>query len=411
MKNLIRILLCLSLVGFANSATVSRAASPSAPSAAKATTKKTTGKKANAAQLLAAAQKAQAAMLKNARADKGLDPSLPKNKPFYAAAEKVSTQLGRAEKGLAAKNDDFFGGISQARSAQEQLMVAWGATGSKNKRVMADGKALGNALDTLRMDYSKEAARKKKGGELTAKEKADFAKIKANQMELLTKIDQLQAKAKNDPALQRGLAKMKNEAQRIANAPLTVNDYVNALYLINDLEGQLYGYDYYIQPAWRSDWIVVDAFVGLFAPFYYDFWTGYPYDWAWVNTPVDIYYGNDVYVTDADLAAAEAAADAADDAANAAEDAADDAANAAEDAADAADAADDAANAADDTADDAANASDDAADDGANDAADAADDGGGDDGGADDGAADDGGGDDGGGDDGGGDDGGGDDGE
>jgi len=242
MKTLIRLLLCFCLVGFADSATTSHAAPPTSAPAAKAKARKTTGKKATASELLAAAKKAQAAMLKNARADKGLDPKVPKNKPFYAAVKKLSAQLERAEKGLAAKNNDFFDAVSEARSAQEQMKVAW--------------EALGHSLDLLRRDYSKEAARKKKGGELTAKEKADFAKIKAHQKELLAKIDALQAKAKKDKALERGLAKMEKESKRIADSPVTLADYLAALYLLDDLEGQLYGYDYYIDPAWRNDWIV-----------------------------------------------------------------------------------------------------------------------------------------------------------
>ncbi|MBA3351446.1 MAG: hypothetical protein H0U23_03305, partial [Blastocatellia bacterium] len=344
MKRLVRILLCLSLIVFVNSPAISRAAPPKSSAAASA--KKTTGKKATAAQLVAAAKKANAAMIKNARADKGLDPKVPKNKPFYTAAKKVTTQLDRADKGLAAKNNDFFDAVSGARSAQEQLKVAWNLTDSKNKKVAADAVALGNALDLLRRDFSKEAARKKKGGELTAKEKAEFAKIKAHQKELLAKINKLQAKSTKDKALQRGLAKMEKESRRIANAKMNLADYLAALYLLDDLEGQLYGYDYYIDPAWRSDWIVVDKYVDYYTPIYANVWTDYAYDWDYVTTPVDIYVDDNVYVDDSlsptevdaqedfvdngdfDMSpaeAAEVAADDADDAQADADDAADDA--------------------------------------------------------------------------------------
>ena len=279
---------------------ISRAASAGAKPASKAKSaqNKPTGKKATASELLAAATKAEAAMLKNARADKGLDPKVPKNKPFYAAAKKISTQLDRAEKGLKTKNNDFFQGISQARSAHEQLTVAWGLTDSKNKKVVADARALGNSLDMLRRDYSKEAARKKKGGALSAKEKAQFEKIKAQQKDLLAKIDRLQAKAKKDKVLQRGLAEMRKKAQRIANSAYTLDDYIAALYLLDELEGQLYGYDYYVDPAWRRDWIVVDTLLGLWAPIYADVWMAYDYDWRYVDVPVPVYVEGDIYVTD-----------------------------------------------------------------------------------------------------------------
>lgn len=297
MKNLVRILLCLCLSTFAIGRAISHAASPSPAHPAKAEAhKKPGGKKATAKELVATSKKALASMLKKSRADKELDPKKPKNKPFYLAAKKIAAQLDRAEKGLGAKNNDFFDATAKARTAHEQMVVAWDLTGSKNKQVAADGKALGHALDALRKDYSKEAARKKKGGELTAKEKEQFEKIKAQQKDLIAKIDKLEAKAKKDKALEQGLAKMKKEAQHIASAPLTVNDYIAALYLIDTLEGQLYGYDYYVDPAWRGDWIVVDTFLSLWAPIYTDFWYGVDYDWAYFDNPVDVYVDDyDVY--------------------------------------------------------------------------------------------------------------------
>lgn len=432
MKNLIRGLLCVSLCALVHSPLSGHAATKKVTAKAKASQPasakpKPSGKKATAAQLLASAKKAQAAMLKNARADKALAPTVAKNKPYYAAVKKLAIQLDRAEKGLAAKNNDFFDAVSKARSAETEMKVAWNLTDSKNKKVIGAANALGHSLDLLRKDYSKEAARKKKGGELTAKEKAELQKIQAHQKELLAKIATLKGKAQKDKALARGLAKMEQEARRIANSKPNLTDYLAALYLLDDLEGQLYGYDYYIDPAWRKDWIVVDTYWDYYTPIYAATWNDYGYDWNYVNTPVDIYVGDEIAVddtlTDADIDAQEnfvedgsfdmndAEAD------QVATDDADDAdAAPAEGADESADAADDSAgdNGADDAADD--NAMEDPAaddsgdmDEGGGDDGDTGgdmNDGGGDDSGGD---VDDGGGDDGGGDDGGGDDGGGDD--
>src|SRR6266550_317262 len=164
MRNLVRLLLCLALIGFA----VARAVTPSKELAATAKTiqKMPSGKKADAKTLLHDAKKALATMVKAAR----------------------------AEKGLAAKSNDFFDAISDARTAEEQLKVDWQLTDSKNKAVIDSAKKLGHALAILRTDFSKEAARKKKGGELTSKEKAEFEKIKAQQKDLLGKIEKLKAK-------------------------------------------------------------------------------------------------------------------------------------------------------------------------------------------------------------------------
>src|SRR5207249_8357782 len=106
MKKLVTLSLCLSLSLFA----VARAMKPAQILAvvAKSDQKKSAGKKADGKTLLDDANKALAAMIKAARADKGLDPKTPKNKPFWKATQKLSKQLDRAQKGLKAKSDDFF---------------------------------------------------------------------------------------------------------------------------------------------------------------------------------------------------------------------------------------------------------------------------------------------------------------
>src|ERR1700682_2929958 len=260
MKKLIAVLLCLSLVEFA----IVRAATPSRELAAtaktaqkKGTAKKPSGKKADAKTLLADAKKSLAAMIKAARADKGLDPKTPKNKPFWKATHKIARELKRAEKGLAAKSNDFFDAISDARTAEAQLKVDWHLTDSKNKKVIDPAKKLGHALAILRTDFSKEAERKKKGGELTEKEKAQFEKIKGQQKDLLAKIKKLEGEAKKDKALEKGLAELKKQANHILKEPATVDAYIATIYLLDVQIGLIRGYEYYVDKEWRADWIVL----------------------------------------------------------------------------------------------------------------------------------------------------------
>ncbi|MEY2542365.1 MAG: hypothetical protein QOI22_1967, partial [Verrucomicrobiota bacterium] len=236
MKNFIRILMCLLLVEFG----VWKLSAPHSAIAAQkkeALQKKPSGKKANAKTLLADAKKALAAMVKAARADKGLNPKTPKNKPFWKATQKIAKELKRAEKGLAAKSNDFFDAISDARTAEEQMKVDWQLTDSKNKAVIDAGKKLGHALAILRTDFSKEAARKQKGGALTDKEKAEFEKIKAQQKDLIAKIDKLKAKAGKDKALEHGLKEIEKKAKRIVDAPVTVDAFIATLYTVDIIEG------------------------------------------------------------------------------------------------------------------------------------------------------------------------------
>jgi hypothetical protein len=292
MKKLVSLSLCLSLSLFA----VARAMKPSHTLAAVAETaqKKPSGEKADAKTLLDDASKALAAMIKAARADKGLDPKTPKNKPFWKSTQLVTKNLKTAKAGLTAKSNDFFKGIAEARIAEEQAKVDWELTDSKNKQVIENGKKLGHAIALLRTDFSKEAARKKKGDELTAKEKAEFDKIKAQQKELLAKIVKLEADAKKDKALEKGLREMKKQAEHIVKEPVTLDAYIATLYLLDVQVGLIRGYEYYVDEPWQADYLVLVDWAHTYETSYYAWETSVSYDWALVDTSVDIHEDVDI---------------------------------------------------------------------------------------------------------------------
>src|SRR6266436_1890916 len=296
MKKLVSLSLCLSLSLFA----VARAMKPNLTLAAvaKAAQEKPTEQKADAKTLLDDASKALAAMIKAARADNGLDPKTPKNKPFWKSTQLIAKNLKMAKTGLTAKSNDFFKGIAEARQAEEQMKVDWELTDSKNKQVIENGKKLGHAIALLRTDFSKEAARKKKGGELTAKEKAEFEKIKAQQKELLAKIAKLEAGAKKDKALEKGLREMKKQADHIVNEPVTLDAYIATLYLLDVQAGLIRGYEYYVDKEWRYDYLVLVDWATSYETSYYAWETSVSYDWASVDTSVDIYESEEVSVSE-----------------------------------------------------------------------------------------------------------------
>ena len=296
MKKLVSLSLCLSLSLFA----VARAVKPEQTLAAIAKTaqKKPTGEKADAKTLLVDANKALAAMIKAARADNGLDPKTAKNKPFWKSTQLIAKNLTLAKSGLAAKSNDFFKGIAEARQAEEQMKVDWELTDSKNNQVIENGKKLGHAIALLRTDFSKEAARKKKGGDLTAKEDAEFDKIKAQQKELLAKISKLDVDAKKDKALEKGLREMKKQAEHIVKEPVTLDTYIATLYLLDVQIGLIRGYEYYVDKSWRGDYLVLVDWVHTYETSYYEWESSVSYDWALVDTTIDIDHSEDVTVSE-----------------------------------------------------------------------------------------------------------------
>jgi hypothetical protein len=268
--------------------------SPTLAIVAKSAQKKGTEQKADAKTLLDDANRFLTAMIKAARADNGLDPKKPKNKPFWKSAQLIAKNLKMAKTGLAAKSDDFFKGIAEARQGEEQLKVDWELTDSKNKQVIENGKKLGHAVALLRTDFSKEAARKKKGGELTAKEKAEFDKIKSQQKELLAKIAKLEADAKKDKALEKGLREMKKQAEHIVKEPVTLDAYIATLYLLDVQIGLIRGYEYYVDKSWQADYLVLVDWAHTYGTGYYAWETTVPYDWALVDISVDIHEDLDI---------------------------------------------------------------------------------------------------------------------
>jgi hypothetical protein len=172
------------------------------------------------------------------------------------------------------------------------MKVDWELTGSKDKSVIDNGKKLGHALALLRTDFSKEAERKKKGGELTAKEKAEFDKIKAQQKELLAKIKKLEKEAQKDKALEKGLRKIQAQANHILKEPATVDAYIATLYLLDVQIGLVRGYEYYVDKSWRADYLAVVNLETRYESSYSEWETSASYEWASVDTSVDIYEGD-----------------------------------------------------------------------------------------------------------------------
>src|SRR6266446_2270478 len=297
MKRLIRIAMCVLLLGFGVERAIDGkklfAADTKAKANAKAkkphAPKKASGQKVDAKGALAGARKALAVMIKAARADKGLDPKTPKNKPFWKSTQLLAKNLKLAKTGLQAKSNDFFKGIAEARQADEQMKVDWQLTDSKNKKVIENGKILGNAIMALRTNYSKEAARKKQGGELTAKEKAEFEKIKTQQKDLLAKISKLEKSAQKDKALTKGLNEIQKQAERVTKQPDTLDAYIATLYLLDRQAGLLRRYEYYVDKPWRAQYLGLLDWITGYDTWYYTWYDTVSYDWAWVDTSIDVY--------------------------------------------------------------------------------------------------------------------------
>ena len=257
--------------------------------------------KQDAAELLATARKALAYTTKAARgAGEKLSPQNPSAKPFLLALKNVGKALDEAQDGLAAKDPKFFKALDDARAGVAEMGATWDLTGSDNKDVVAGAKMLGGAVIALQSNYSPLVARRAKGGELTAAEKAKFAKIKAQQAELDKKLAALAAKYKNDRALSAGIRNIRDDSARIAKAPATVNAYIDSLGLLSTVAGLVRGYSYYVPVSARSAWTSIETLPSTWS--YESYTTDYAYEWSAVSTDVAVYDAASLAVSDAEVA-------------------------------------------------------------------------------------------------------------
>ena len=115
---------------------------------------------------------------------------------------------------------------------------------------------------------------------------------------MLAKIVKLEADAKKDKALEKGLREMKKQADHIVNEPVTLDAYIATLYLLDVQAGLIRGYEYYVDKPWRADYLVLVDWVHTYETGYYEWETSVSYDWALVDTTVDIDYGEEVDVSE-----------------------------------------------------------------------------------------------------------------
>ena len=73
--------------------------------------------------------------------------------------------------------------------------------GEEDAEVQNGINKVSTAIDLLYQNYSKEAVRSKNGGELTAQEKAEFAKIIQRNKTIQSKLNGLEKKFANDPRM------------------------------------------------------------------------------------------------------------------------------------------------------------------------------------------------------------------
>ncbi|HWN40793.1 MAG TPA: hypothetical protein VNW71_01165 [Thermoanaerobaculia bacterium] len=220
-------------------------------------------RRTDAHQLLRLAEAGLGDVVHAAEATQGrLDRAKPEQQPFWHAVDKMNAVLRRVRAGMMARNDSFFGALQDGSVALGELRVVWARTGEPDPGVNEGLRILSESYQLLRTGYGREAVRHRKGRGLTEAERERFLRIQQAQRHFADLLRELQeiARKRNDAAALAELQRMAREAERIANAQLTLDAYLNALMIGDSQRGEWTGNSQYAVPdeEWQAAGTVVE---------------------------------------------------------------------------------------------------------------------------------------------------------
>mgnify|MGYP000093586468 FL=1 len=216
------------------------------------------GPKLTSASLVIDMKKSIAFITKSA---KGKISTKSKNaRPFWSAVKDCNAAIAQIEKGQKAKNVTMLKGLNALGESVPQLSASWGILRGSHKGLQVGRGviALTASYDSYVKNFGPSAARKKKGGNLTAKETARLNESKAAVAKHKAKIAQLKSKAKpksNELRLANDLILLVAQLDRIAGGGLA--DYCDYLYYYDRLSYCTRGYGDIIEvwyPSYYLEW-------------------------------------------------------------------------------------------------------------------------------------------------------------
>ncbi len=253
----------------------------------------------NASELVGSAQRALGVVVRAAKKETALSLNSAKAKPFWDAMKDLNLNLAKAETGLTLKDNTFFSALASANAAYAQAKIGLIMTGTSNPSIDKPVHTLQGILDTLNANFSKEAARLKQGGKLTAAEKKKLDKLIAQQDALLAKLDKVEKNvAANNKEIKKGIKKIRENSRIIKNSRYTVAGFAGGFFAAHITYDLLWGWHWWWGPwgGWAPGFIDVNVVV-------WDDWVDhYDYDWGLVDDYVDV---ADLEMDTIDIGAAE----------------------------------------------------------------------------------------------------------
>jgi len=198
------------------------------------------GRQANARRLLRIADGASHRLVQ--RAQGRLDREA-RSRPFWEALVHMQADLARVGAGLKIRDLSFFQALRSGTASLAELQVTWALAGMKDPDIEQDLQTLAAAYDRLRDRYGPEWVRYQTGRPLSEDERVRFARMRAEQSFLASKLEPLRdhAEQTGDHATAGELTLLLAQVHGVATAPATLGDYLDASVATDSIRGAWYG--------------------------------------------------------------------------------------------------------------------------------------------------------------------------
>lgn len=239
----------------------------------------------NAEELVKKTERAVAFIVKSGQStkDKNLQRNNKASKPFWSSVKKLNTSVEKLNKYLFLKDDSFHAALSETVTAKEEVITTYDLLAAEDVVVKEGIDKASQAIDLLYQNYSIEAKRAKEGAALTDKEREKMETLKAQNMKLQGKLNELETKVGDNKKMIKKLKKIRQKSDEVNRSNNTAAGFFFAMSAMNMINGWMWGCHWWWGPygGWYPGFYYgyVDIYVHVF--------DDYAYDWGYLDGVID----------------------------------------------------------------------------------------------------------------------------
>lgn len=218
--------------------------------------------KVGAADLLASSEQAYNATLAAARQSGGrLDPTNPRQAPFWQALARMGQTLQTVHATLASSDPRVFQALRDGSRTLAELRVTWSRIGAPAPAVESQLAALASSYRMLRSGYGREGLRERQGVDLAEEERRWLERWQDSQRRFADQLRILLAQAaeRGDFDTVAELQPILEDAERIGEGDPDLDTYLEASLASDTVEGEWEALSDDLAEEYEEEWQTADA--------------------------------------------------------------------------------------------------------------------------------------------------------